>query len=522
MSSVPSKRQSAGRYVMRHAVEVATAGYALFVLQLTLLPFDFVAGAAPSGLLGARLSDLHPLNVISNLALFVPFGVLMDWTALKHGRRAVRAAVDAALAAVALSLLVEWMQSYSPSRVSSMVDLLCNVGGAAIGAGLSSWCRKLLPKLLGAALIEFHDRPRTAVVHAYVLVLLVATAMPFTFAVDVDRIRDCAKAATFDLFEPQRLHAAKGQAAREAGDLQTWHREELLRQRFLASWAVEAASFAVLAWLLYPILRRDHRFARVSAVLLTAWMAVLLATVMSLVQGLVISRGFHVTDVAMRASGAGLGMCTRFTYVRLLSVPRGRVAPENLRCLAGVGLVGAIAFIMYTGLIPWVPTEGPLAWRRGAAFEFVPLNSYFHTRFDVMLEDATGKLAAYGVLGALLVGSMHRLARAPLERRVAVAVPAAAGLALVIELAQFYVPARVPGVTDVLVAAAGTWLGVVLHHHAVRLYEFTQSRQAVPGERMAAAGRMGVLDQLLATLADPREDAPQEPSPKPHRKIAPP
>ncbi|MDP1567876.1 MAG: VanZ family protein, partial [Polaromonas sp.] len=67
-----------------------------------------------------------------NLAGYAPLGFLLALAALRSGR--VRWAVSVAvLSAGLLSLAMETLQSYLPSRVPSNVDLALNTAGAWLG-----------------------------------------------------------------------------------------------------------------------------------------------------------------------------------------------------------------------------------------------------------------------------------------------------------------------------------------------------------------------------------------------------
>lgn len=75
-------------------------------------------------------------DIFANLLLYIPLGLSAG---LAFGRRGAFAAIPFALA---LSFSIELAQIYLPTRQSSMVDVVCNTAGAAIGAGLT-----LLPKV---------------------------------------------------------------------------------------------------------------------------------------------------------------------------------------------------------------------------------------------------------------------------------------------------------------------------------------------------------------------------------------
>jgi hypothetical protein len=74
-------------------------------------------------------------DVAVNVAGYLPVGFLA--VAALHPRlRGVAAFLIAVAAAAALSLLLEAGQSYLPARVPTNLDVLCNIGGAALGAAL--------------------------------------------------------------------------------------------------------------------------------------------------------------------------------------------------------------------------------------------------------------------------------------------------------------------------------------------------------------------------------------------------
>jgi len=71
------------------------------------------------------------VDVVQNVLLFAPLGFFAAGT----NRRLLRAAAVAA----PLSVVVEWTQLYSHSRFPSATDVVSNVAGALLGAGLASW-----------------------------------------------------------------------------------------------------------------------------------------------------------------------------------------------------------------------------------------------------------------------------------------------------------------------------------------------------------------------------------------------
>ena len=76
-----------------------------------------------------------------NFLGYAPLGFLLALSALRSGR-AAHAVSLAACSAALLSLAMETLQSYLPSRVPSSVDFALNAAGAWVGAVSASWLEK--------------------------------------------------------------------------------------------------------------------------------------------------------------------------------------------------------------------------------------------------------------------------------------------------------------------------------------------------------------------------------------------
>lgn len=131
-----------------------TALYALLIVHASLQPFTgwlppahgtpFFLWSPSWSLLRFNVSD-----VVINVIAYAPLGFAAAWMGGREvtvGRAAARAIFGCAL----LSLAMESAQMFLPPRRASAIDLLANVVGAAIGAGLAAtimsqphWRRRL-------------------------------------------------------------------------------------------------------------------------------------------------------------------------------------------------------------------------------------------------------------------------------------------------------------------------------------------------------------------------------------------
>jgi VanZ family protein len=117
-------------------VRILFAVYLLLIVYASLHPFSGWRhfGISPLDYLFApwpRTASVF--DVVMNVIAYVPFGFLC--VAVLHPRmRGGAALAVAVLGAAALSIALEALQNYLPTRFASNVDVMSNVSGAAIGA----------------------------------------------------------------------------------------------------------------------------------------------------------------------------------------------------------------------------------------------------------------------------------------------------------------------------------------------------------------------------------------------------
>lgn len=116
--------------------------YATLIVYASLYPFEGWRnqGIAPWAFVASPLPKYWTgFDVAANVVGYVPLGALLALSAMRRGGGTqVRAVLVATSTALVLSLAMEMLQSYLPSRVASNVDLALNVAGAWAGA-LVAW-----------------------------------------------------------------------------------------------------------------------------------------------------------------------------------------------------------------------------------------------------------------------------------------------------------------------------------------------------------------------------------------------
>ncbi len=515
------------RFLVRRYVELLTVLAVLFVLQTGLVPFDFTADSPEAGSNALFSTKVYPLtfpDIVSNIFLYVPVGILLHWTLARAVRRRILVIPATILIAVVLSGAVEWLQAYSPARISSLIDFVSNVIGASIGVSISWVCRWAGPRLLGAALFEFHERPQAAMLKTYCLVLVIFAAIPFSFSFDSSRMKKAVKSANFIPFRASTIDEALTDQMLARGDHIAYAHLKWQRMKRWSRWAAECASFVVLAWLLQALLRSDQGFGRGATTVLAWWFGGMFAVGLSVLQLPIISRACDVTDILFRLLGLCLGLATVFIYLG----DNRRFTPAMLtrrwRRLAKIGCAATVGYIFYTGLIPLtfdVGSSGPS--ESLASKGFLPFFAYFVARFDLMMSDAMEKFASYAVFSALLAMCWSRMTGLDTRLRILPIMTLGVAMSIAIEIPQMYIPVRVTSLTDPILAAAGCLTGVLAQQHAVMFYRFASSRAVIAPhitvQPETTTGALAPSDALIAGLMDPRPDAPTEPMPTPPQRL---
>lgn len=137
------------------AARVLLAVFALLLAYTVLLPSD---GHEVLGLVRSVAQVIsgvglpfwlvfRVLEFSANIVMFVPFGVLVP---LAFGRLDGRVAWLTIAAGAGLSMAIELSQLVIPGRVSSVLDVVANTLGAAVGVACV-WVAERAPRSTGAA-----------------------------------------------------------------------------------------------------------------------------------------------------------------------------------------------------------------------------------------------------------------------------------------------------------------------------------------------------------------------------------
>ena len=174
--------------------------YFLFILYGSFIPFrfsddpefvrsQFVRFFTPPYDHGVRRFSLP--DVVSNVLLFVPFGFL--WVggefSLRMQSRFWRVALTGGVLGLLSGLMIESGQMFSPGRIASILDALCNGIGSATGAAAGFLLFRAFRGSFGLILLRLLRQRPSLVLLALLLLASVADAYyPFDVTLDVSAV----------------------------------------------------------------------------------------------------------------------------------------------------------------------------------------------------------------------------------------------------------------------------------------------------------------------------------------------
>ena len=513
------------QFFIRHYVELMAALVVVFIGQTGLVPFDFagIGGhVANTGFLISTRSHVTLPDLITNIFLYIPFGMFMHWTLRRRTSWRHLRWIPTVLLGAALSLAVEWIQSYSSTRVSSMIDWVANILGTAIGASFSWIAVLLVPRIVGTALVEAHHRPQATLLRIYIVGLVVMAAVPFSLSFDVGQLKRSVGTTVWMPFGASVAEqTARGNIGPEDQVLQS--RMKLCQMKKWSRWSAECASFLVLAWLLMGVIRGDYAFAARTSVWLVWFFGVALAIGLSAMQFLIVSRVCDTTDILFRLTGLSAGVLTQTTLWRRRQQLGSAWSRHQTHQWVRRACALTVVYIAYTGLLPFDFSRPSGGLVDTMAFEgFLPFFAYQAARFDVMMDDVMEKFVSYALLAALMAelwSYRHDQRGVPNLKGILIRCLA---LSCAIDVCQIILPVRVPSLTDPIIAAGACFVGLVGQRYAIAFWKFAATDAVlVDSRRVRADGGRPALapaDALIASLMDPHPDAPVEQTPQPARR----
>ena len=438
----------------RRGFVIAASVATLLAVYGSLVPFHYRALDWAEAV--ARLRNLPLLDLdaaqradwVANILLFIPLAFL--WCgALALDRRSVAgrwiAAASVMAAGVATSIALEFVQLWFPVRTVSANDVIAESIGAVAGA--------LLWVAGGQAIVEWirgytrqsqRRRQIEWLLEAYVVGLALYSVLPLDLTISSGDFAAKLRAGRINL-----LPFADADAS--------WSGlYDLVRDIVVFA----PVGMLVAVW-------RVHD-GRVRAI----WLATLLSSIVALgfeiAQLPVLSRFTSSTDWLMGTAGAAVGATVAHAWYGAV----GRRAPPTPHSAKmGPFLRWAAAALAYAVIVvvilcaPFRVSGTGAEWRaRYEGFWAVPFARLYRGSEFNAVSDSLRKVLLFGILGALVTMSIRALKAPPRVRLLLLAgsLALATGLAAAIELLQVVLPPHVPDVTDVLLGALGSAVGIAV------------------------------------------------------------
>jgi glycopeptide antibiotics resistance protein len=408
--------------------------YSLFIIYGCFIPFQF---EADSDLIRWRLGTFLTVSMypelwkysitdgVSNVLLFAPFGFFCIAAEIGKPRRHLRSAalLFGGFIGAAFALAIELAQTLTPSRTPSMLDVLCNGTGSAIGACAGFiLCRELGSALEPALRRVVHERPSLFLLILFLLAPAVSAYYPFDVTLDVSTVWENVKRMQW--------------MPLKSGFHRFWL--DLLIEKVL--------TFAAIGYIVKGEYERTaHAHAAAFSWLITTAFALTIETTKIFFVG----RTFNADNLMWASLGAALGVVVVPLLARIGAIQRRANA---------ILLLLAIALLAYFELEPfdWI-SAGELPGKL-SRIEWLVFSAYYLAQAQAAFFDLITKLYLSVPVGFLLLTQMQTSELHLAKRKARVA---GALLGLCLEAAQLALRSRTPSVTDVLIIGFGCWLGTL-------------------------------------------------------------
>jgi VanZ family protein len=465
-----------------HWADILAIAYVLAVGYASLIPFDFgtnVATETSATRLGLPTVHSGLPDAFANIALYLPIGLLLCSLIERRGLSRWTATVTTLGIAIALSFTIEQIQSTSLARIASFSDFAYNAIGTLLGIAFHfpahSVARRIGPQLQRDVATN-----RTSVAAAaWTMVIAITALAPMDFTLDLSLLARSVRESHTVPFS--KIHDLTQQTTHAAtATLQSFARVDLWQLRL--DYAADTFLFFGLAVLFAINLRDRHRPVR-ETLIMSAFASCLYALLITVGELLVVSVNMDTTRILTRSIGGITGAMTYpWLASRLLKTGSAR---KNAITLAALALVMSVAYTLARQLAPFnFQLSQIVAGLK--SIEWIPMESYTLAKLPTALLDMLHKSFRCAWIALLIVTIQslrnhngqnshshnyrdsnrddYRASGAiTTETRIHSATTGIIAFVVAVmltEFAQCILPGRYPSVTDILIAVAGSFIGL--------------------------------------------------------------
>lgn len=414
---------------------VRLAGWVVVGLVIcgSLTPFQFdPVGLTGDGWVGLTDRVWPPSgleDVLVNLAVYVPVGVVFyAWFRPRARRRGV-AILIATIAGAGLSLVLELIQTMSPVRCASWIDVVVNGFGALLGAVAAPAALRLGQRWIERIRRAFVEEPTSTVGLLLTLGLIVYAVAPFDFVLE-DREFD--RVFMRSLWWPMAERAAP-----------TSTDAELAPYALLMSAVGMAGVFALLGCV-SAMANRQRGLSPLAALWGAIGHGAVVAVIVEVLQLFVRSHVFDTADIATNTVAAAIGAWSALAVLDPMGIVR---APRRPGAAIPALLLGALvlAQIGYATLRSVSPADFSWAQIQWADAGWAPFAAQFRMPFVTALGSMASSFLPYTLLATTAaLYEWRRVGRVRWARVALIVV----GTVTLCEMAQLATPAHVADVTE--------------------------------------------------------------------------
>jgi VanZ family protein len=422
-----------GSYSEKKTVQWLLLAYCLFIVYGSFIPFHFnfdsdfvrwrwsifLTGSIHGRMMRASLSD-----VLSNILLFVPFGILCVWvgTSSDQRRRMLASTLLTTIYGLLFGVLIESGQTLSPWRSPSPLDVLCNGFGAFSGAVGGLLLVRTFRGSLHSSLVQVLRHQPSLLLLTYLLLGVFADSYyPFEATLDLSTIWQNVKQSQFVPFTT------------------------VLHRYWLDLLIEKGAIFVAIGYFALTLLRQRWRTTGAGL----AWFScTTLATGIEIGKLFFAGRAFYSENIILASLGALLGVTLLPSLAARTWVKRRRET---------IWFILVLGFLISFELSPfdWISLNELTT--RFSRIEWLPFKAYYSSEPLIALFDLQKKIYSLIPLG-FVVMSLGPVQHTDWPRRNATILCIV--IAAAIELAQIAVRSRTPSSTDVLIFTASAWVGI--------------------------------------------------------------
>jgi VanZ family protein len=415
------------------------AGLVVLVLVIcgSLTPFQF-DWARPShdgwnGPIGLAWSPSSLSDIAVNLMVYLPVGAILYGWVRPMARRRVATILIATFAGAGLSLALEVLQTMSPARCASWIDVVVNSFGALLGAVAAPAALQAGKRLIERSRRAFMQAPMSTVGLLLTLGLIVHGVTPFDFVLaDREFNHGLMRSLWWPMAERAAATPADGELAPYAP---------------LVSAIGMAGAFALLGCV-GAMANRQRGLPPLAALWGSIGHGTAVAVLLEVLQLFVRSHVFDTADIATNAVAAAIGAWSAVAVLDPLAAARDARSPASA---FPAFLIGAFVLAQIACAALRAVSSVEFSWTRPnwTDMAWVPFAAQFRMPFLTALGSMASSFLTYVLLATTAALYEWRRFSGVRWGRISLMVVATVTLC---EMAQFGTRGHVADLTELIVA----------------------------------------------------------------------